>query len=52
VVYGMRLTEEAEFLVNNVAKRTNNFFSTKWKDYQNQVENSKIKLLKEVKPIE
>jgi hypothetical protein len=35
-----------------VAKRTNNFFSTKWKDYQNQVENSKIKLLKEVKLIE
>jgi len=52
VVYGMRLTEEAEFLVNDVAKRTNNFFSTKWKDYQNQVENSKIKLLKEVKLIE
>jgi hypothetical protein len=29
VVYGMRLTEEAEFLVNDVAKKTNNFFTTK-----------------------
>jgi hypothetical protein len=47
----MRLTEEAEFLVGDVAQRTNNFFATKWKDFQNAVENSKIKLFKEERPI-
>ncbi len=48
----MRLTDEAEFLVNDVVKRTNNFFATKWKDYQTAVETSQIKLFKEVKPVE
>ncbi len=48
----MRLTDEAEFLVSDVVKRTNNFFNTKWKDYQTQVETSKIKLFKDVKAIE
>ena len=48
----IRLTEEAEFLVNDVVKRTNNFFATKWKEYQTAVETSQIKLFKEVKPVE
>ncbi|MEJ7675072.1 MAG: hypothetical protein WKF59_20805 [Chitinophagaceae bacterium] len=48
----MRQTEEAEFLVNDVTKRTNSFFNTKWKDYRNAVENSQIKLFKDVKAIE
>ena len=48
----IRLTEEAEFLVSDVVKRTNNFFATKWKDYQTAVETSQIKLFKEVKPVE
>jgi hypothetical protein len=48
----MRLTEEAEFLVGDVTQRTNSFFATKWKDFQTHVENSKLKLFKEVKPIE
>ena len=48
----IRLTEEAEFLVNDVVKRINNFFATKWKEYQTAVETSQIKLFKDVKPIE
>jgi hypothetical protein len=48
----IRLTEEAEFLVNDVVRRANNFFSTKWKEYQTAVENSQIKLFKEVTLIE
>jgi hypothetical protein len=48
----IRLTEEAEFLVNDVVKRTNNFFATKWKEYQTAVESSQIKLFKEMKPVE
>ncbi|HEY8690825.1 MAG TPA: hypothetical protein VIM07_16430 [Chitinophagaceae bacterium] len=48
----IRLAEEAEFLVSDVVKRTNNFFATKWKDYQIAVETSQIKLFKEVKPVE
>jgi hypothetical protein len=48
----MRLTEEAEFLVNDVVKRTNNFFAFKWKEYQTAVETSQIKLFKQVKSIE
>jgi hypothetical protein len=48
----MRLTDEAEFLVNDVTKRTNNFFATKWKEFQTAVETAQIKLFKEVKMIE
>jgi hypothetical protein len=48
----MRQTEEGEFLVSDVVRRTNNFFATKWKEYQNAVESSQIKLFKEVKMIE
>jgi hypothetical protein len=48
----MRLTGEAEYLVNDVVKRTNNFFATKWKEYQTAVETSQIKLFKDVKMIE
>ena len=48
----IRLTEEAEFLVNDVVRRANNFFSTKWKEYQTAVETAQIKLFKEIKVIE
>lgn len=48
----IRQTEEAEFLVNDVVKRTNNFFATKWKEYQTAVDAAQIKLFREVKAIE
>ena len=48
----IRLAEEAEFLVNDVVKRTNTFFATKWKEYQRAVETSQIKLFTEMKPVE
>jgi hypothetical protein len=48
----IRLTEEAEFLINDVVKRTNNFFATKWKEYQAAVEGAQIKLFREVKPLD
>jgi len=48
----MRLTEEAEYLVNDAMRRTNNFFATKWREYQAAVDNAQIKLFKEIKTIE
>jgi hypothetical protein len=48
----IRITEEAEFLVNDVVKRTNNFFAIKWKEYRTAVETSQIKLFKDVKAIQ
>jgi hypothetical protein len=48
----IRQTEEAEFLINDVVKRANTFFATKWKDYQNAVDAAQIKLFKEMKPVE
>jgi hypothetical protein len=38
--------------VNDVVKRTNNFFATKWKEYQAAVDAAQIKLFRDVKPIE
>ena len=48
----IRQTEEAEFLINDVVKRSNTFFATKWKEYQAAVEGAQIKLFKEVKPVQ
>ncbi len=48
----IRLTEEAEFLIDDVVKRTNSFFATKWKEYQAAVEGAQIKLFRDVKTLE
>lgn len=48
----IRLTEEAESLVTEAVQKTNNFFNGKWKAYQQQVENTPLKLFKEYKPVE
>jgi hypothetical protein len=48
----IRLTEEAEFLISDVVKRTNNFFATKWKEYQAAVDAAQIKLFRDVKTLE
>ncbi len=48
----IRLTEEAEWLINDVVKRANNFFATKWKEYQTAVEGAQIKLFREVRVLE
>ena len=48
----IRLTEEAEGLVAEAVQKTNNFFNSIWKVYQQQVENTPMKLFKEYKPVE
>jgi hypothetical protein len=47
-----RLANEAELLVQQAVDRANNFFATRWKEYQQLVEGSPIKLFKEIKPVE
>lgn len=47
-----RLVLEAESLVEKALERTNTFFNTKWKEYQNQVEATPLKLFREYKPVE
>lgn len=48
----IRMTEEAEGLVSSAVQKTNEFFNTKWKTYQQQVENTALKIFKEYKPVE
>ena len=45
----MRLSNEAESLVEIVVQRTNNFFKGKWKEYQKMAEARPMKLFKEYK---
>jgi photosystem II stability/assembly factor-like uncharacterized protein len=46
------LASQAELLVQQTIDNTNNFFATKWKEYQLQVESTPLKLFKEFKPVE
>lgn len=46
------LVANAEKLIGDAVQRTNNFFENKWKAYRKQVEETKINLFKEYKPIE
>jgi hypothetical protein len=47
-----QLIANAEKLIGEAVKKTNTFFEGKWKDYRKQVEETKINLFKEYKPIE
>ena len=46
------LITNAEKLINEAVKMTNTFFEGKWKSYRQQVEQTKINLFKEYKPIQ
>lgn len=47
-----KLVENAEKLIGEAIQKTNSFFEGKWKDYRKQVEETKINLFKEYKPIQ
>jgi len=47
-----KLIEIAEKQIAEVVQRTNRFFDGKWKDYRKQVEDTRINLFKDYKPIE
>jgi photosystem II stability/assembly factor-like uncharacterized protein len=46
------LVGNAEKLIGEALQKTNHFFEGKWKDYRKQVEETKINLFKEYKPIQ
>ena len=46
------LVGNAEKLIAEALQKTNNFFEGKWKDYHKQVEETKINLFKDYKPIQ
>jgi len=45
------LVKSAEEAINTVAGKTNSLFTGKWKDLQQQVENTKVDLFKDYKPL-
>ena len=45
------LTQKAESKMQEAIKKINNFFTDKWKAYQNLVENNKVNLFKEFKQL-
>jgi hypothetical protein len=45
------LASQAETLVQQTVVRANNFFATRWKEYQLLVESTPLKLFKEIKPV-
>ncbi len=47
-----QLIANAEKLIGEAVKKTNDLFEGKWKSYRKQVEETKINLFKEYKPIE
>jgi photosystem II stability/assembly factor-like uncharacterized protein len=47
-----KLVMNAEKMVNMTVQRINNFYTTKWKTYKEQADNTKVNLFKEYKPIE
>jgi photosystem II stability/assembly factor-like uncharacterized protein len=47
-----RLYMEAAGFINNVLKKGNDFFDTRWKEYRNYVEGTPFKLFKDYKPID
>lgn len=48
----IKLVENAERLIAEVVKRTNSLIENQWKAYRKQVEETKVNLFKEYKPIE
>ena len=46
-----QLIANAEKLIGEAVQKTNNLFETKWKSYRKQVEETKMNLFKEYKPI-
>lgn len=48
----IRMTEQAEGLVDQAVQKANEFFTGKWKEYQQLVESSPIKLFKEYKAVD
>jgi len=46
------LIVNAEKAISDLIEKINSFFDTKWKDYRQQVENTKVNLFKEYKPIQ
>ena len=46
------LVENAELAIKDMTDKINDFFSTKWTSYRQQVEETKINLFKDYKPIE
>jgi photosystem II stability/assembly factor-like uncharacterized protein len=45
------LVQKAEDKINESIKKINTFFSDKWKAYQSLIENSKVNIFKEFKPL-
>jgi len=48
----IRMTEEAEGLVTEAVQKANVFFGGKWKDYEQLVEATPMKLFKDYKPVD
>lgn len=48
----LRMIENAEGLVNEAVRKTNEFFTGKWRVYQQQAESAPLKTFKEYKPVE
>ena len=47
-----KLVQNAELMISIAVKRINSFFDSKWKEYRQQTEGTKINLFKDYKPIE
>ncbi len=47
-----KLVQNAEIMIGEALKRINNFYSTRWVAYRQQVEGTKLNLFKDYKPIE
>ena len=47
-----QLVKNAEAMIAAAVKRINNFYANQWKDYRSQVENTKINLFTDYKPID
>ena len=47
-----RMVENAELMIGNALLRINKFFDGPWKDYRKKVEETKVSLFKDYKPIE
>jgi hypothetical protein len=45
------LVQKAEKKINESITKINTFFSDKWKAYQSLIENSKVNIFKEFKPL-
>ena len=48
----MNQVEIAEKLVGEAVEKANAFFTTKWLNYKNMVQNTPIKIFKDLKPVD